>query len=361
MAIGSATLGAAEPFLIQQDWSAYTPEQHATWAELVGRRMPQIEAYACEEYLQGFEQIGLRADLIPNLADVNQRLRPRSGWRATPVSGFLPPDAFFAMLAARQFPTTTWLRSRESLAYIPEPDIFHDVFGHVPMHAHPVFADFLQHYGVVCAALTDKDALEKMGRLFWFTVEFGVIRQKGGYRLYGSGLISSQGESTYVIEGRPEIKDFDVDQVLNQEFSTSEMQPVLYAVDSFEQIYEATRRSREAALPVGHPAANLLVFSSNCHDPWCTIFVQEGFLAAHPFSAAARSTQRQIAGHGCALPASGESPRWMPICSGMPGYASMCGRTRPPSTRHSAKWTRWPTNYWLRNSRWPSICALFWR
>jgi phenylalanine-4-hydroxylase len=143
MAIGSATLGAAEPFLIQQDWPAYTPEQHATWAELVGRRMPQIEAYACEEYLQGFEQIGLRTDLIPNLADVNQRLRPRSGWRATPVSGFLPPDAFFAMLAARQFPTTTWLRSRESLAYIPEPDIFHDVFGHVPMHAHPVFADFL--------------------------------------------------------------------------------------------------------------------------------------------------------------------------------------------------------------------------
>jgi phenylalanine-4-hydroxylase len=93
--------------------------------------------------------------------------------------------------------------------------------------------------------LTDKDALEKMGRLFWFTVEFGVIRQKGGYRLYGSGLISSQGESTYVIEGRPEIKDFDVDQVLNQEFSTSEMQPVLYAVDSFDQIYEATREAEK--------------------------------------------------------------------------------------------------------------------
>ena len=202
--------------------------------------MPQIEAHACQEYLEGFQQIGLRTDLIPNLAEVNQRLRPRSGWRATPVSGFLPPDAFFAMLAARQFPTTTWLRSRESLEYIPEPDIFHDVFGHVPMHAHPVFADFLQHYGAVCAALTDKEALEKMGRLFWFTVEFGVIRQQGGYRLYGSGLISSQGESTYVIEGGPEIRDFDVDQVLNQEFSTSEMQPVLYAVESFDQIYEAT-------------------------------------------------------------------------------------------------------------------------
>src|ERR1700735_2470324 len=112
MAIASVTLGAAEPFLIQQDWPAYTAEQHATWAELVGRRMPQIEKHACEEYLQGFEQIGLRTDLIPNLADVNQRLRPRSGWRATPVSGFLPPDAFFAMLAGRPVSSTPLPRDR---------------------------------------------------------------------------------------------------------------------------------------------------------------------------------------------------------------------------------------------------------
>jgi phenylalanine-4-hydroxylase len=240
MITGSASLGAAEPYLIQQDWAAYSEEQHATWAELVGRRMPHIETHACQEYLDGFQQIGLRTDLMPNLADVNERLGPRSGWQATAVSGFLPPDAFFAMLAARQFPTTTWLRSRESLDYIPEPDIFHDVFGHVPMHAHPVFADFLQHYGAVCAALTDKEALEKMGRLFWFTVEFGVIRQRGEYRLYGSGLISSQGESDYVINGGPQILPFDIDKVLHQEFSTSEMQPVLYAVESFDQIYEAT-------------------------------------------------------------------------------------------------------------------------
>ena len=172
-------------------------------------------------------------------------IEPSVRWSATPVSGFLPPDAFFAMLAARKFPTTTWLRSRDSLAYIPEPDIFHDVFGHVPMHAHRVFADFLQHYGAICAALTDKDALERMGRLFWFTVEFGVIRQKGGFRLYGSGLISSQGESTYVIEGGPEIREFDIDMVLNHPISPSEMQPVLYAVESFDQIYEATREAEK--------------------------------------------------------------------------------------------------------------------
>ncbi len=244
----SPQLTVAEPYLIQQDWAAYTPEQHAVWAELVRRRMPQLREHACAEYLQGFEQLGLREDLIPNLADVNQRLTPLTGWNATPVSGFMPPDAFFEMLAARRFPTTTWLRKRESLEYTPEPDIFHDVFGHVPMHAHPVFADFLEHYGRVCAALTDKDKLERMGRLFWFTVEFGVIRQEGEIKLYGSGLISSHGESTYVIEGSktgrgPEIRDFNLQQVLDQEFLVSEMQKVLYAVESFDQIYEATREA----------------------------------------------------------------------------------------------------------------------
>jgi phenylalanine-4-hydroxylase len=252
-------LTVAQPFLIQQKWDGYTEEQHAVWAELVRRRMPQLREHAAEEYLNGFEQIGLREDTIPNLAEVNKRLAPRTGWNATPVSGFLPPDAFFEMLAARQFPTTTYIRCRESMDYTPEPDIFHDVFGHVPMHAHPVFADFLQHYGRVCARLMhDKDKLEQMGRLFWFTVEFGVIRQEGKIKLYGSGLISSHGEGTHVIEGQPhpalptagapglrgpEIRDFNLDQVLAQKFLVSEEQKVLYAVESFEEIYEAAQEA----------------------------------------------------------------------------------------------------------------------
>jgi phenylalanine-4-hydroxylase len=237
----------AGSYLIEQDWAAYPAEQHAVWAELVSRRMPELREHACQEYLDGFAFIGLREDAIPDLSEVNQRLEPRTGWNATPVSGFLPPDAFFEMLAARRFPTTTWLRGRESLEYTPEPDIFHDVFGHVPMHAHPVFADFLQQYGKVCALLTDKDALERMGRFFWFTVEFGVIRQRGEIKLYGSGLISSQGESDYVIHRAsgigPEIRDFDLNQVLEQEFVVSEMQKVLYAVESFDQIYEAAHEA----------------------------------------------------------------------------------------------------------------------
>ena len=237
-------LPLASSYLIEQDWSKYTEEQHSVWAELVGRRMPQLEEHACQEYLDGFHNIGLRQDVIPDLGHVNTLLAPRTGWNATPVSGYLPAAAFFEMIAARRFPTTTTLRTRESLEYIPEPDIFHDVFGHVPMHAHPVFADFLQSYGQVCAGLERQEDLDRMGRLFWFTVEFGVIRQQGKIKLYGSGLISSHGESNYVLSGGPEIRDFELNEVLDRDFNISEMQKVLYAVESFDQIYEATRQAR---------------------------------------------------------------------------------------------------------------------
>lgn len=243
---GAAKLTVAAPYLIEQDWASYTPEQHAVWQELVSRRMPQLCEHACSEYLDGFKQIGLSEDHLPRLREVSRLLSPRTGWQSTPVSGFLPADAFFEMLAARRFPTTTWLRSRDSMDYTPEPDIFHDVFGHVPMHAHPVFADFLEHYGKVCASVIDRpEALERLGRLFWFTVEFGLIRQHGQIKVYGSGLISSHGECTRVLSGGCEIRDFDVDEVLNQQMQTSQMQPVLFAVESFEQIYEAAKSAEE--------------------------------------------------------------------------------------------------------------------
>ena len=237
------SLQTAAPYLIEQDCNAYTAEQHAIWRDLVERRMPQLEQHACAEYLDGFAQIGLQADQLPKLANVSARLRPRTGWSSTPVSGFLPADAFFEMLAARKFPTTTWIRSRDSMEYTPEPDIFHDVFGHVPMHAHPVFGAFLQHYGEVCAGLKDPEALERMGRLFWFTVEFGVMHQDGQVKVYGSGLISSHGECTHVVHGGAEIREFRLDDVLETKVDTGHMQPVLYAIESFEQIYEATREA----------------------------------------------------------------------------------------------------------------------
>jgi len=243
--IEGGKLTAAAPYLIEQDWAAYTPEQNAIWSELVAQRMPQLEQHASEVYLDGFHKIGLKQEVLPNLREVSKRLQPLTGWQSTPVSGFLPADAFFEMLAARMFPTTTWIRSRESMGYTPEPDIFHDVFGHVPMHAHPVFGNFLEHYGKVCAALTNQEDLERMGRLFWFTVEFGVIRERGEIKVYGSGLISSHGECTQVIARGAglEILDFDLDKVLDTVVDVSKMQPVLYAIESYDQIYEATKEA----------------------------------------------------------------------------------------------------------------------
>jgi phenylalanine-4-hydroxylase len=232
-------LGKAAPFLIRQDYLAYTSEQHGTWAELVRRRMPQLEAHAAQEYLDGFEALCLPYDRLPNLSAVSARLERRTGWNTTPVSGFMPAPAFFEMLAARRFPTTTWLRDRNSLEYTPEPDIFHDVFGHVPMHAHPVFADFLAHYGRLCSGITDQSILERIGRVFWYTVEFGLIRQGGQVKVYGSGLISSNGECSNVINGHCEVRPFTLEEVLRTPVKVDEMHHLLFAIDSFDQIYEA--------------------------------------------------------------------------------------------------------------------------
>ncbi|MGC2332479.1 MAG: phenylalanine 4-monooxygenase [Candidatus Acidiferrales bacterium] len=245
---GNASLVAAAPYLTEQRYGEYTSEQHAVWAELVRRRLPQLEAHACREYLDGYEFIGLENDRLPNLSAISKLLKPRTGWSTTPVSGFLPSDAFFEMLDARMFPTTTWLRGRDSLAYTPEPDIFHDVFGHVPMHAHKVFADFLQHYGSVCARIKDANALERLGRLFWYTVEFGLIRERGSVKVYGSGVISSHGECTNVIEGGCQVKDFDLDTVLDTPVKVDRIHSLLFAIESFDQIYEAMHEA-ERRLP----------------------------------------------------------------------------------------------------------------
>jgi len=238
-------LVASAPYLIEQKYEEYTPEQHAVWAELVRRRRRQINENACRAYLEGYEVIGLRDDRLPNLRAISDRIGPRTGWSATAVSGFLPGEAFFEMLAARKFPTTTWLRSADSLEYIPEPDIFHDIFGHVPMHAHPVFADFLQHYGSVCARAANAETLERLGRLFWYTVEFGLIREGGEIKVYGSGVISSHKECTNVIERGCEVRDFDLDEVLDTPVKVDELQKKLFAIESFDQIYRAMQEAEK--------------------------------------------------------------------------------------------------------------------
>jgi phenylalanine-4-hydroxylase len=229
----------AAPYLGRQCYERYTKDEHAIWAELVRRRTPQIEKFACREYLDGYEFVGIEESRLPSLERISERLQPRTGWKTTPVSGFLPAPAFFEMLANREFPSTTRLRDRGSLEYTPEPDIFHDVFGHVPMHAHQVFADFLERYGELCATTEDANILEQLGRLFWYTVEFGLIWQEGELKMFGSGIISSHRECSNVLEGRCEVRRFDLEAVLNTTVKADEIHKVLFAIDSFDQMYEA--------------------------------------------------------------------------------------------------------------------------
>lgn len=238
-----ATTGKAAHF-IEQDWSAYTAEEHAVWALLYQRRMGTLESTGSQLFLEGAERIGLGPDQVPDLKEVNRRLSTRTGWNAVPVSGFLPARDFFECLGQRRFPTTVTVRPRAQLDYLPEPDIFHDVFGHVPLHADPVFATFLQRFGAVASRATTEDQVQGMARLFWFTVEFGLIRERGDIKVYGSGLISSHGDAANALGPQCDRRPFTIEGVLAQPFEIDHLQDVLFVVDSFDQLFVTVEEAR---------------------------------------------------------------------------------------------------------------------
>ena len=228
---------------IGQNYSGYTAENQETWRVLYDRQMAYLANNASEVYLSGARSINLVRDHIPYLEgpqSVNKFLMPLTGWQSKAVPGYLPAKAFFACLARREFPTTIVIRSRESIDYLPEPDIFHDIFGHVPLHADPTFADFLQTYGKAAVSTDDPQHTERLSRLFWFTVEFGLIREGGRNRLYGSGLISSPGESAHALDSKDvDRRPFDLETVCNTSFEIDHYQPILYVLESFDQLRDA--------------------------------------------------------------------------------------------------------------------------
>jgi phenylalanine-4-hydroxylase len=232
-----------------QDYTRYTFESHAVWALLYERRQLALERTASRVFLDGLTRIGLASDRVPELADVNRRLSASTGWNAVGVDGFIPAAQFFRCLSARRFPTTLGVRPRAQLDYLPEPDIFHDVFGHVPLHADPVFADFLQRFGTLAAGARTEQETAEMARLFWFTVEFGLIRERGEVRIYGSGLISSHGDAANALGDKCERRPFSVDAVISQPFEIDRLQDVLFVVESFDQLFDAVEEltSRGAA------------------------------------------------------------------------------------------------------------------
>ncbi|MBA2662323.1 MAG: phenylalanine 4-monooxygenase [Bradymonadaceae bacterium] len=222
---------------ISHEEKHYSDEENAIWKLLCERRMEKLPTTASSAYLEGLEKLKMPMDRIPLFDELNANLEPLTGWTLRAVNGFIPAKMFFGSMALRQFPSTLEIRPMGRLEYLQEPDIFHDVFGHVPMHTDSLFADFVAEYGkLVTEYEVGSERFDAMARLWWYTVEFGLIRENDEVRLYGSGHMSSFGEADNVFLGGPEIRDFNLDEVISTPFRIDIYQPVLWVIDGFEQL-----------------------------------------------------------------------------------------------------------------------------
>ena len=249
--------------VVQQPWDGYTPTDHQVWATLFRRQREVLVGRACDAFLQAQDAMGMTPDAIPKFDDLNLALRAATGWELVGVEGLLPELVFFDHLAHRRFPVTWWIRKPEQMDYLSEPDLFHDLFGHVPLLMDPVFADYLQCFGHggVKAHGIGEDALMLLSRLYWYTVEFGLIRQPDGLRIYGSGIVSSKGESIHCLESdAPNRIGFDLERIMRTRYRIDTYQKTYFVIDSFEQLMTATepdfapiyaRLARGHSIPAG--------------------------------------------------------------------------------------------------------------
>jgi phenylalanine-4-hydroxylase len=229
-------------FTIEQDWAAYSTEEHAIWRTLFHRQQEILRERACPEFLDGLAGLGVAADGIPDFRGLNTMLEAATGWTIVAVPGLVPDAVFFGHLANRRFPSTCFIRRADQLDYLQEPDIFHDVYGHVPMLMNPVFADYMQAYGKGGIKALRLGSLERLARLYWYTVEFGLIRSQAGIRIYGSGIVSSKGESIYSLESPvPNRIAFDLLRIMRTTYRIDDFQETYFVIDSFEQLFAATQ------------------------------------------------------------------------------------------------------------------------
>jgi phenylalanine-4-hydroxylase len=227
-------------YTVVQDYSVYTQAQQDRWRRLYARQMRLVPGRACPEFLQVIDTLDY-AQGIPRFAEVNDRLGEATGWRVVAVPGLLPEKVFFGHLAARRFPVTVWLREEQEFEYIVEPDIFHDFFGHVPLLFDPVFADYMQAYGQGGLKADGLHALEYLARLYWYTVEFGLIDTAGGLRVYGAGIMSSPSEIDYALSSpKPQRVGFDLRRVLRSRYKIDTFQGTYFVIDDFAQLFEQT-------------------------------------------------------------------------------------------------------------------------
>lgn len=216
----------------------YTPAENHTWQTLFNRQMSIVEDYACQAHIDGIKKLGLKADAIPQIPDLSARLMAATGWKTRAVEALISDELFFTLLNQRIFPIATFIRIPEELDYLPEPDLFHEIFGHCPMLTQPLIADFVQAYGHY-ALQAPAEHLERLGRLFWFTIEFGLIQTPKGLRAYGGGILSSHKETIYSVDDAfPERLPFDLLQALRTAFRIDKMQGIYFVLQSFEQLFE---------------------------------------------------------------------------------------------------------------------------
>ncbi|MGH7112099.1 MAG: phenylalanine 4-monooxygenase [Stellaceae bacterium] len=229
-------------FTIAQNWDAYSEEEHAIWRFLFERQQKLLRGRACREYLDGLKGLGVAAGGIPDFRRLSDILDRATGWRIVAVPGLVPGEVFFAHLAERRFPSTCFIRRSDQLDYLEEPDVFHDIYGHVPLLMNPVFADYMQAYGQGGLKALGLGHLPMLARLYWYTVEFGLIATSEGLRIYGSGILSSAGESIYCLDDpRPRRLRFDLKRVMRTRYRIDAFQETYFVIDSFDELFAATR------------------------------------------------------------------------------------------------------------------------
>lgn len=236
--------GAAADWTIAQDWAAYTSEQHAIWDTLYARQLKLLPDRASEAFLRGLDLLKLSEAGIPDFEDLSARLMKLTGWQVVAVPGLVPDDVFFDHMANRRFVAGNFIRRADQLDYLEEPDVFHDVFGHVPLLADPVFADYLAAYGrggQRALRLGGANYLKYLSRLYWYTVEFGLVEEAGALRIYGSGIVSSAAESVFALDDpSPNRIGFDLERVMRTEYRIDDFQQNYFVIPSFEDLLRVT-------------------------------------------------------------------------------------------------------------------------
>jgi phenylalanine-4-hydroxylase len=233
--------GAAEDWTIPQAWEDYTDVEHQTWVTLYERQMKILPGRAADVFLKGLEALDLHGSGIPDFREMNRKLEALTGWTVVCVPGLVPDDVFFDHLANRRFPSGQFIRKPDQLDYLQEPDIFHDVFGHVPMLTDPTFADYMEAYGKGGQRAASLGMLPNLARLYWYTVEFGLMETPEGLRIYGAGIVSSSTESKFSLEDpSPNRLGFDLERVMRTLYRIDDFQQVYFVIPSIEQLREVT-------------------------------------------------------------------------------------------------------------------------